>query len=589
MGIGSARYIPDSAVDSSFVAAYPKASFISANGRGFRLATDQILSVTMFGADPTAATYSSDAFDAALAYLKLFATAGGYAPGTQGLHVPLGKYTLSRSIQLKQSVRLSGEGSGQAAGKNSQLSPDAGVTAIIVHRYNTIGNGVETTPTTSGSGSIIDGLYLQGAGRDSAANADGIWIRERCVVQNCFIASFSRNGVRVIGSGGSGGATEGNANGFTLSRLRIEDCGDDAVFVQGSDVNAGQGINLDISACGGSGICDKSFLGNSWISCEVEGCGYGSANRAPGSVDYGGHSYAVVKGQETAALTTTPGTNNAVWTLHTNAGGYPAWHSSITVLASAPYLVDSLNANSVFLGCYAEAGMGPLQLDFRTIAMGGLLAECGVYAPLGGVWLSNLNSALYCNQSVAVADFTDSTHPTVRLGGEFGNGTILQGDSTSNAFRLRYHGSNDIVFDESNLDSRLVYWVTGTNTAIQMGRPTAQPYAMAIPRLFHCHISGDFGTYARRINTIVNDSDLTGQTLVAGDHFHYISPGIGGVAMQVVTTSGTGGSGAVTAPCGIVGAVQAAHQSNSSASDVAGLLTDFNALLVKLQTAKLMG
>jgi hypothetical protein len=59
------------------------------------------------------------------------------------------------------------------------------------------------------------------------------------------------------------------------------------------------------------------------------------------------------------------------------------------------------------------------------------------------------------------------------------------------------------------------------------------------------------------------------------------APAVGGIASWQQT------AGAFQ-PVGIVGAVQAATQANSVAATVAALVTDFNALLAKLRTAKLM-
>ena len=47
---GSALYIADPAVDRAYVAANPRTSFLSANGRGFRLSRDQMVTPAMFGA-----------------------------------------------------------------------------------------------------------------------------------------------------------------------------------------------------------------------------------------------------------------------------------------------------------------------------------------------------------------------------------------------------------------------------------------------------------------------------------------------------------------------------------------------------------
>lgn len=49
-GLGGARYVYDAAVDSAYVTANPRSSFITANGRGFRLGTQQVILPEMLGA-----------------------------------------------------------------------------------------------------------------------------------------------------------------------------------------------------------------------------------------------------------------------------------------------------------------------------------------------------------------------------------------------------------------------------------------------------------------------------------------------------------------------------------------------------------
>lgn len=93
------------------------------------------------------------------------------------------------------------------------------------------------------------------------------------------------------------------------------------------------------------------------------------------------------------------------------------------------------------------------------------------------------------------------------------------------------------------------------------------------------------GTYAARGGHVFNDSyPTTGTAATNGGYFIFnTNTSTGGPAGW--TTVGTTGA---WAPFGIVGGVQAAVQANSTATDVAALVADFNALLTKLKAAKLM-
>ena len=71
---GSAIYISDAAVNSTYVSAHPRSSFLSANGRGFRLSVEQGITPRMLGAVGDGATDDSAAFQATV---DLLPTAGG--------------------------------------------------------------------------------------------------------------------------------------------------------------------------------------------------------------------------------------------------------------------------------------------------------------------------------------------------------------------------------------------------------------------------------------------------------------------------------------------------------------------------------
>jgi len=529
-------YIADPIVDQTYVNQHPRASIITRNGRGFKLAFTQRITVQMFGAPANGVNDDYPAFIAALAYLKTATVLGGYAGGTPTLYLPSGKYRLNQTINLKQSLRIQGEGSGFAGGMPTQIITPAGVTPIIVNNYITFGDGKETSPTGGADGSIIDGIAFVGAGKNSLLLADGIWLRARAQVSNCYISGFSRNGVRITASGGGGGIYEGNANGFTLSRLRIEGCGDDGIFAMGADANAGAGYSIDVSSCGGSGINDSSFLGNNWYSCNAEVCGYGSATRPPGSVDYAGNSWAVRYGQEELAKTTIPGTNPNVWVRHVNNGGYPAWSSGMSVLAAGPYLSPNDNARTTFFGCYAEAGMGPSQGSGRAQCYGCFFEENGVVGGMNWVW-----NRLGVFNSNTMQGLTDGY--TAQLAGDsFSNQLLRMVGPQSAEYRFKMLGK-DLYLDEANLIGTLR--ITSYNSDYSIGGVPFRS-GMAIPRLALGRYSdGDFSSYGRQIGMVSGPSDLNGLTIRRGDIFYYSFPSAGTSPGMVCTTGGIAGSTAV--------------------------------------------
>ena len=197
-------------------------------------------------------------------------TSGGwFYPAGTGIYFPPGNYYFASTIALKKRVRLYGDGSGQPSGEQVILTFPEGTVGIIVHRYNTIGIGVESPATTGADGSIIEGLKLQGGGGTAA---HGIWLRARATLCRVQIDGFSGSGIAVIAGSGAGGVNEGNANGWRIDGARITNCGQHGIYTIGADSNAGLCIGADIANCGGNGILDSSFLGNTYVAPQTAGC-----------------------------------------------------------------------------------------------------------------------------------------------------------------------------------------------------------------------------------------------------------------------------------------------------------------------------
>src|SRR5438067_937092 len=66
-GLGAATYVYDAAVNSAYVTAHPRAAFLAADGRGFRLEVP-VWDFEMFGAIPDDSTDCYSAWQAMKAY-----------------------------------------------------------------------------------------------------------------------------------------------------------------------------------------------------------------------------------------------------------------------------------------------------------------------------------------------------------------------------------------------------------------------------------------------------------------------------------------------------------------------------------------
>jgi len=171
-------------------------------------------------------------------------------------------------------------------------------------------------------GSIIEGLSLYcGTGsRRAAGTTHGILARARCSIINAYVTGFAGSGIAIFRDNGNTPMWR-NASGFHIRGGRTPNNGVHGLHIQGSDANAGEVVGLDTFGNGQFGKLDKSFLGNTFIGEQDAGNGFGTYVDFPAA----GQSYSAALGHETAAKTTQPGTNPAVWIAlpDVSGGGFP--------------------------------------------------------------------------------------------------------------------------------------------------------------------------------------------------------------------------------------------------------------------------
>jgi len=228
-------------------------------------------------------------------------------------------WNFSQGLVLNKPVRIVGQlptSSLFVVNTGTVLSFAADKTGITVNSYNSQGANPGGTP--AGNWCEIAHLAIVSKGGPTGllnggtgAACDGILNRGPGTrVTNVWTNSFRRNGVRIVAAIGSGGATEGNANLWYLNDVHCNGNGSDGLYVDGADANAGLALKVNCSNNGGYGIVDSSFLGNTYIGCHTDGNTLG------------------------------------------------------------PIATDDPNAQSVFIGCYAETGEAALVSP--TIMIGGL-------------------------------------------------------------------------------------------------------------------------------------------------------------------------------------------------------------------------
>lgn len=259
-------------------------------------------------ADVQAGTLAVDCLPAFQAALASFANTPGTYPGSYAgeLRIPRGSYYLSNTWRIDRQVRIVGDSSpdGNATGSVRLYFAD-GVDGIVFEDYRTSVSG------NFADGSVLQSVYITRK-NTALSTGDGVWMRTRARLRDVVIDQMGRHGCRIEAT--SGGSPNGNANLWHINSCRFMRNGQDGLFIDGADVNAGVAVRLDCSNNGRWGIFDSSFLGNSFFACHTE--------------------------------------NNTT-------GAYKA---------------DNLNARSVFVGCYSESGQPASSIVAPSAVFGGVHA-----------------------------------------------------------------------------------------------------------------------------------------------------------------------------------------------------------------------
>jgi len=423
---------------------------------------------------------------------------------------------------------------------------------IIVNRYNTIDSGVEAAPSGRADGSKIIGISLASRGGTNIY-AHGLWLRARAVVENLRVDGFPGNNIHIGSSDETADSHEGNANNWSLSKVRTLGSGRHGLFVDGPDANAGTASSVDSSKNKLWGIYDTSFLGNSYLGCHTATNGVDSAGGKSAYASFNDVSYhANPAATEADLVNTQPGTNRAVWRkCRTTSFAIPWTGSQVegTYRAGGGYFVEGLNNRSTISGCYSEGGQGLTWLAQHTIAVGGLLIETPVTT---GVHLKAELDKLESQSGFLFDGSGNSFKVRAELGGDPDNRTYLKfatfdstGSPITGYHRLVSRGTG-LVFNRNNSSSAISWEVTGFDDEF--------PDRFKVRDIV---LGG--GLTARRFGR-VNYSTATGVVFpasgeyVRGDIYVAPKPIAGGKIGWVCTTSGTAGSTAVFKAFGAIDA-----------------------------------
>ena len=447
--------------------------------------------VRWFGAKGDGATNDGAAFLAALAYLKSQATVGyGYSKGSSQLFVPSGVYFLgTNTLDISHSLTMYGEG--QRASGSSVLRWTAGTTGIRSQAVNTVGaNGYNAawTDYSAGNGSIIRNLALEGGYAGVESEAHGIHMRSTLSISDVYINGFPGDGIFSRAAAGSGGADEGNANGFTVDRVTVQNCRN-GLYVDSADTNAGVVTVLNASGNRKWGIWDSSFLGNTYVGCHAAANGWdGAIGSIPTGCTYLGNRYTVIPGQEAWVPTNAPsGTtaSNQGWRYAGAGGVYNGivpWVSGTVFRAGGSYFVDSNNGYNIFVGCYEEGDQGAsTDQSTQTLWLGGLGSQNILPGSLqgGGFGVSTPKAFRKAGSNGLIAQLGSIANPNLILGGTHPSSTPGSGVGFAFAFGHTGDGSYQTQDVWINWQDSAVAQAkfTGPQTTEQFGTGAAVPYA----------------------------------------------------------------------------------------------------------------
>jgi len=351
---------------------------------------------------PAAAAANSAAWTAMMATLRTgaFEPSANY-PALRSVEFAAAAYHFAGTLDInKGTIDISG--SSTSIGTTFYFPVNSG--GIRIQYYDTSGSsggaGVSHEHSTHTS---LRNLTLRGPNADNfnvsnEGEYHGVQLRTTAYLQNVTVNGFQGDAF-YMNAGALSPTYRGNANLTRFDNCFGRFCRNGISFA-GADANAYQiiGGSFDNNRQWGHFEPDGQSLGGTIIGCHYDSNGITTA--APFSVvGHSGNWYCGIYGQEAWCSTNAPtGTtaDNQGWA-YISAGGVttdrPAWVSAGSYRSGGSVLSLSINAVSLFLGCYGEGGYGLPQLDNGNWIIGGGLANFRVVGDSGST-LSYVNGYL---------------------------------------------------------------------------------------------------------------------------------------------------------------------------------------------------
>ena len=553
-GVGEARYIQDAAVNAAYVTANPRTSFRAADGRGFKLCTEQRLTVEMFGAIPNDSSAGAKASnDVAIKTACEHRATSGSAYGSE-IHAGPYAYYLGVTLEPEGAFRLVGHSSGHVGGGIAGTAQTRLITPINVCTLRIRANGTDGTGVLAGrvgaSDSVIAGISLEQATMGTTATAHGVHMRGTARMEECSFVNIAGNAINIFAdSTYADPVTAGAADEWRIINCFVHSCNGHGLYTGGNESNAGYSQGVVFHQVGGCAIFDSSYLPNAHYSPQITGYG----NSGEKGIFHLGRLYQLVSPNPALGSTTTPGTNANVWLDLFSATAatalFPQWVSGTVYGLRLPFLI--VNQSPIY-GAYQENGAN-IGVS-NGLLVGGIPSASNTTSRLGShssLGLTNTRGiARYRSNGGSTAPLSAAhigDEEYVALGaldtanGEDGRSSILTyrisgaGGVPSEYFGLDWLNDRDIRW---NAGGRTMATIGGIQTLIAYGRLTPVP---GIFTLWDMALGDPVGGSGQRIIGARDVAPTSGYHAQGEFYFNIFNPGSGTLGWSCVT-AGTPGT-----------------------------------------------
>jgi hypothetical protein len=202
------------------------------------------------GVDPTGKTDSADGIQRAL------------DTGRRTILAPSGTYLCGHSLRIRRGLNFCGEsGAGWYSGTVLQFPPDSD--GIIFDSPFQPGGIVE-----GGSWATLERMAIQQLHKEASKQPHhGINVLCPAKLRDLWANGWSGDVCHIESS--ITGVPHGNPNNWSIRDCIFDGSNGHGLFVRGTDANAGHADMLSCMGNGGFGVCDFSFLGNTYTACHT--------------------------------------------------------------------------------------------------------------------------------------------------------------------------------------------------------------------------------------------------------------------------------------------------------------------------------